>query len=121
MLARLKTEPACFSVNIQLQGDRQAMPVEDPTVEWSTLSSPFVPVADIRIAPQTFDTPERNAYCENLSYSPWHAVPDLRPAGSINRIRRAVYLAIQRLRHGLNDAPPNEPTVADFATLDGQK
>jgi hypothetical protein len=78
------------------------MPVEDPTVRWKESQSPFVPVADIHIPSQEFDTPARNAFCENLSFNPWHAIEDHRPLGGLNRIRKAVYEEIAVYRHAMN-------------------
>jgi hypothetical protein len=83
------------------------MPVEDPTIPWD---APYQKVATIRIPPQTFDTPEQLAFCENLSFTPWHALPEHRPLGGINRARKAVYAAVSAQRHELNGVPEREPT-----------
>ena len=69
-----------------------------------------IEVATIRIPRQTFDGAARQAFCENLSFTPWHSLPEHRPLGGINRVRRAVYLAVSTLRHRLNQAPRAEPT-----------
>jgi hypothetical protein len=42
--------------------------------------------------------------------NPWHAVPEHRPLGGINRVRKVVYETISKLRHDLNGAPRSEPT-----------
>ena len=75
------------------------MPVEDASIEWSEHSAPFRKVATIVIPPQTFDTPARMTFCENLSYTPWHSLPEHRPIGGINRARKVVYEAISKMRH----------------------
>src|SRR5262249_26153593 len=46
---------------------------------------------------------------ENLSFSPWHCLPDHKPLGAVNRVRRAVYIAISKRRRELNGAPQFEP------------
>ena len=43
--------------------------------------APFVPVARITIPKQTFDVPEQMAFCENLSFSPWHCIDAHRSSG----------------------------------------
>jgi hypothetical protein len=106
---QLRTEDACFEFLVQPQTDARAMPIEDPTIEWSEQKSPFVKVATLRIPAQTFDTPEQNTACENLTYTPWHSLEAHRPLGGINRARKAVYHAISVLRHGRNGAPRVEP------------
>jgi hypothetical protein len=47
---------------------------------------------------------------ENLSFTPWHALPDHLPLGSINRVRQRVYDTISIIRHELNGVPRQEPT-----------
>ena len=59
---------------------------------------------------QGFESPDQQKFCENLSMNPWHAVPEHRPLGGINRVRQVVYAAISKLRHDLNGAPRTEPT-----------
>ena len=61
------------------------------------------------IPSQTFDTPARMTFCENLSYTPWHSLPDHRPLGGINRARKVVYEAISKVRHDCNAVPRQEP------------
>ena len=80
------------------------MPVEDPTVRWT--SEP-VPVATIRVGPQSFDTPEGMKQCEELSFDSWHALAEHRPLGGINRARKAVYIASVELRR---NQPPTPAT-----------
>lgn len=111
-LARhLAESSASFDFLVQLRGDPDAMPIEDPTITWDEESAPFVPVATITIPSQQFGSPEQRAFCENLSFTPWHCVAAHRPLGGINRVRRTVYETISRLRHELNGVPQREPTT----------
>ena len=64
----------------------------------------------IRIPAQAFESRAQDTFCDNLSYTPWHALPEERPVGGINRLRKEVYAAISALRHKLNKAPSVEPT-----------
>lgn len=99
----------CFDLLVQLQVPGTNMPVEDATVQWSEKDSPFVPVARVTIPRQDFDTPEQNTFCENLSFTPWHALPAHEPVGVMNRVRKALYQEISRYRHAKNQAPRAEP------------
>ena len=110
MSARLKNGGACFEFLVQLRTDPSHEPVEFPTVKWREKTSAFRPVATIDIPAQRFDGPEQQKFCENLSMNPWHAVPEHRPLGGINRVRKVVYEAISKLRHDLNGAARSEPT-----------
>lgn len=61
---------------------------------------PFIDAATITIPPQDFETDERRALCESLTFSPWHGLAEHRPLGGINRLRRPVYDASGRHRLG---------------------
>lgn len=113
MIDWLAARDACFEFGVQLQTDPSSMPIEDPTILWDEAKSPFVPVADITIPRQAFDSSAQQRYCENLSFTPWHALPAHEPVGGINRVRRAVYDAISTLRHQLNGAVREEPTKVE--------
>ncbi|MFI5350485.1 MAG: catalase family protein [Elusimicrobiota bacterium] len=110
LAARLKDGGACFNFLVQLRTDPPGEPIEDPTVKWREKKSPFVQVATIDIPAQSFDGPEQQKFCENISMNPWHSVPEHRPLGGINRVRKVVYEAVSKLRHGLNGVARSEPT-----------
>lgn len=110
MRATLSGGSSCFVFMVQLQTDPRTMPLEDPTVRWSEQESAFIPVASIVIPQQRFDSQAEQTFCENLSYTPWHALPEHRPVGWVNRIRRVVYDTISTLRHKLNGVQRREPT-----------
>jgi hypothetical protein len=112
MIGQLTTaaKPAAFDFCLQLRTDATEAVIDDPTVEWDT---PIQKVAAISIPPQDFDRPEQVRFGEGLSYTPWHALPEHRPVGQINRIRRSVYAATSRMRHLFTLTPRREPTSAD--------
>lgn len=110
----LAGQDAYFDFMVQFQTDPRQMPIEDASVRWDEEASPFRKVATIRIPAQSFDTEERMRIAENLSFTPWHSLPEHRPLGSINRARRVVYETISTYRHERNNAPRREPTVEEF-------
>ena len=110
MQKHLAQDAACFDFMVQLQNRPSEMLIEDATVEWNEKDSPFIPVARINIPRQDFASPKQMAYCENLSFAPWHTIPDHRPLGGINRVRKTVYDTISRVRHELNGDDRREPT-----------
>lgn len=110
LVAQLAAGCIVLDFMVQPQGSPGTMPIEDPRIRWSETESPFIRVATIIIEAQEFDTPERRAFDENLSFTPWHALPEHEPLGGINRARRAVYQAISVLRHETNGESRKEPT-----------
>ena len=100
----LDQTPACFTLQVQRQNADFYMPIEDPSVEWDEAISAFESVADIRLLAQDFDSPAQNIDCDNLSFNPWHSLPEHRPIGGINRLRKAVYEAVSAYRLDRNGA-----------------
>ncbi len=109
MAKTLAVEDACFDFLIQPR-QSASMKVEDSKTEWKESEAPFIKVATITIPKQMFDSAEQMAFCENLSFTPWHSLPEHRPLGGVNRVRRTVYEETSKIRHSLNRAPRKEPT-----------
>ncbi len=110
---RLLKDGAHFDFFLQFQKDAESMPLEKATVRWSEELSPLIKVATLVLpAGQDIDTPGQPEAIDNLSYSPWHALPEHVPVGSINRARRAVYKASADYRRRRNHVPIGEPLEA---------
>jgi catalase len=110
MIRQLSKGDAWFDFTVQKQVNADSMPIEDPGKAWSESESPFRTVAKIRILQQEFDSEKQREFGENLSCSPWHALPEHRPLGGVNRARKAVYAFISSFRHEYNHVPRREPT-----------
>jgi hypothetical protein len=110
----------CFDFMIQPQVQQKNMPVEDTTIEWKVRDSPFLPVARIEISKQDIRPAEQSNFCENLSFSPWHALPQHRPVGGLNRIRKAVYQGISQYRRCKNGVATGEPLDDGSLAFEGR-
>ena len=96
---------ACFIFQVQVQRpDAGGMSLDDATEAWAEEDAPFVPLATISIPRQDFSGEEQAQFCENLSFAPWHALPEHRPLGQLNRLRRHAYPASSGYRHEQNEA-----------------
>lgn len=104
----LQESDACMEFLVQPRTST-SMSVEDSMTEWKEDQAPFYKVATIRIPQQVFDTPEQNKFCENLSFTPWHALAEHKPLGAINRMRKVIYDQISRVRHEMNSTERFEP------------
>lgn len=104
----LKKDDACMEFLIQPRTSNK-MSVEDSMTEWKESDAPFYKVATIRIPQQIFDTPAQNEFCENLSFSPWHSLPEHKPLGAVNRMRKVIYERISLVRHEMNSIQRAEP------------
>ncbi|MBV8270062.1 MAG: patatin-like phospholipase family protein [Planctomycetaceae bacterium] len=109
----LATTGAVFSFQVQLHSSSSTTPNDDPTVEWLEKDAPSRTVAWIWIPAQGFQDEGRDAFCEDLSYTPWHALAEHEPLGEINRVRRLVYERLSEKRHEANGSLPREPRPDD--------
>lgn len=112
LAATLKEHQMDFDFCVQFQEDPVKMPIENPSVVWD--SEP-VKLATIKIPSQVFDTPEQNEFGDNLSFNTWHCLPEHRPLGSFNRVRKIIYEEMYEFRHKHNDVINVHPTAGpDF-------
>jgi len=95
---RASKGPICFEFRVQFQLDADAQPIEDASVEWKESDTPSLPIARVVFPAQTFDSTEQMQACEEMSFSPWHSVNELRPLGNMNRARKEVYPASASFR-----------------------
>jgi hypothetical protein len=114
MVEQLKTQDASFDFLVQRQTDPAKMPIDDATVEWSEKESPFQKVATIKIPRQVFDSSEQETFGENLSFNPWHSLPEHAPLGSVNQARKTIYQSLSEQRHQFRKVAVQEPTVQSF-------
>jgi hypothetical protein len=103
-----------FDFYIQRYVDERT-PIEDSKVEWDESVAKLEHVAKIIIPSQDIMSSERDWFCENLSFNPWRCLPEHKPLGLVNRVRKKVYVEISNHRHKLNQVPPQEPTSAKAA------
>ena len=81
-----------------------------PAVRWSERLSPPIVAATLHIPRQSFDSPAQRAFVGNLSYNPWHSLPEHRPLGNQSRTRLRLYSELSRFRQQMNATPHIEPT-----------
>lgn len=113
MAKQLANGDAVFEFSVQFQQDPYRDPIEDPGITWNEVLSPFHKVAVLTIPSQSFESPERIEFGDNLSFNPWRCLAEHQPLGGISRARKQVYQALTIFRHEKNQAPRVEPTVND--------
>jgi len=74
LVRHLADRGAAFDFMVQLRAHPDAMPIEDPTIEWSESAAPFIPVARVTLAPQDFDQPTQRAFWRKSLFHPWHGL-----------------------------------------------
>jgi len=100
-----------FDFGVDLQVDPDAQPIEDPTRAWSKApGAQRIWLAELILPKQAVDA--ALSLAENLSFSPWHSLPQHEPVGYINRAREPIYRAMARERHVLNQVSPAETSEA---------
>jgi hypothetical protein len=94
-------QDACFLFVLQRFVDQTQTPTERSTVNWDVVA-PMIPVADLKIPAQTFSSEAQDTFCDDMAFTPWHALPVHKPLGVVNRTRFVVYTATAKLRRGGN-------------------
>lgn len=107
---------AVWEFRVQLCTDAEAMPIEDASVVWDEMASPYRTVARLTVPAQAAWTPgESEAAEDSLSFSPWHCREAHQPLGSINRARRGAYEHSAAFRAERNGCPIHEPQPESLA------
>jgi Catalase len=88
-----------------------SLSVEDTMNPWKEEVAPFHEVATIHVPSQDFDTAEFRKLGESISYNVWHCLPDHKPLGAVNRMRKVVYERISRVRNEMNSTERKEPVA----------
>ena len=115
MVKTLQTDQqdACFLFVLQRFIDQTKTPTEKATVNWD-LVAPMIPVADLHIPAQTFTNDKQDTgqdqFCDDMAFTPWHALPEHKPLGVVNRTRFVVYSATAKLRREGNYPGAQPPT-----------
>ena len=94
---------AAITYDLQLQFfvDEKATPIEDASVNWDEKIAPYMTVARLTVAAQTFDDAAAQMFAnevEAASFDPWEALAAHRPLGEVMRSRKAAYFASQKQR-----------------------
>ena len=108
MINTLMNQDVWFDFMVQFQEDPDKMPIEDATVKWK---SPFFKLASIRIPKQQFATERELLMGKNMTFSPWHSLPEHRPLGGLNRARKAVYSDMGAFRLKQNQTQATNPIL----------
>ncbi|WP_345319012.1 hypothetical protein [Novipirellula rosea] len=100
-------EPVRFVFEAQIRSKAQITDIitqiENASLEWQDNPEeyPWTALADLVISSSE---PLDEAVCESLVFTPWHCLKEHQPLGSINRLRKAVYLESAMIRN-----MPKEP------------
>lgn len=111
MKAHLDQGAVCFELMVQRQTDPRTQPIEDPSVLWDPERAPWASVATIRFGAQDFQSNAARLACEQKVFDPWMSLPEHKPLGRMNRIRKTVYRAAADFRIRSHTMPDeqNEP------------
>ncbi len=107
-----EAKPVIFDFKLQVRDASRVTDLDDATSSWDEIETPFVPVATLVLKTPQHDVnsgAQRKA-CEDLVFSPWHALRAHEPLGGINRLRKRVYQAYSRHRCPAGDHGNGSPT-----------
>jgi hypothetical protein len=97
---------AKYEFKIQLGTSPEHHPTEDGSVVWDEATAPYQTIATVEFPPQDSLTAERRTLWEDrMKLSPWNALAEHQPLGSINRLRKIVYDMSVKKREAVNATP----------------
>ncbi|NMH60697.1 catalase [Alteromonas ponticola] len=99
MRQHLALTDVCFNFMVQRQTNNDDMPIEDAAAKWSEQASPLVSVAQLLIKQQPFISADAIRQCETTEFNPWQSLPEHKPLGRMNYVRKHVYYALSRFRN----------------------
>lgn len=107
-----KTHSAQWALRVQLCTDIEKMPIEDASVVWPEEESPYYPVATIMVNSQLAWHDKLYEEVEDaLSFSPWNAIEQHRPLGSVMRARKLTYEKSAEFRQMFNGCPMHNASL----------
>jgi catalase len=88
-----ENEGLVFDFELQVRDLADVNDMEDATASWDENDFPFEKVATLELdAPQSeINSDTQRQACEDLVFTPWHALGEHEPLGGINRMRKKVY------------------------------
>ena len=113
LVAAIGEHDFTFDLEAQLCVDPLRMPIENTSIEWSEMLSPFTKIATVHIPRQDISSPVNLDIADRISISPWRTRDDHIPMGEIMTVRREVYRRSAELRRQINQQPQREPSSAN--------
>ena len=99
--ARLKAGDLRFDFTVQFFVDEALTPLGNARAVWYGRDSAPVKIGELLVKSRDLDSPRAMAelaFGQRLSFNPWHGSKELRPLGSIQRVRRVLYAASAKRR-----------------------
>lgn len=104
---------ATYDLIAQFSSSLENQPVEDASVVWDEATAPWLTLGQLRFDRQESLSAERREWWENENaLSPFNALEEHRPLGSINRLRKRVYEASRDRRAAVNGKEVRFPKSA---------
>jgi hypothetical protein len=103
--ARLAEADLAWDVTLQPFRDDKTTPLDDLGIRWDERDSPPVRVGSLILSRR-----DRHAACllrtevERIAFSPWNALPEHRPLGGIQELRRHAYAASAAARRSSDES-----------------
>jgi hypothetical protein len=105
---------ACYSIAVQFFDSDKTTPIEDSTAQWNTQWFNIATLGIEAYAARYSFGPKQLAFCDYMSFNPWHTTVQHQPLGCLNRIRHTVYTNDASHRHVLQKQRDSEVTLNDW-------
>ena len=103
-----------YDLRVQFCEDVKEQSVEDTSVEWDEGKYPFKTVGKVVFRSQeSFDPARRGFWDDQMKLNVWAGMDEHRPLGSVNRLRKRLYVESQKRRAELNATKVVDVTSVD--------
>jgi hypothetical protein len=107
---RLRNGPVRLKFILQIRTDADRMPLDKAMTEWP--ETELIHAGTLMLDQQDIWAEGQSDYGQQLSFNPWHSLPEHEPVGSLSAARKITYAASSETRHLANGISPEEPNVA---------
>lgn len=112
--AYFTSHSAAYTIRAQFASSLTDHDVEDAGAVWYESTAPWFDLGTLEFQSQESYSTDRRDWWENqIALSPWNALKDHQPLGSINRLRKNIYAASRALREGINKKKVYFPASPD--------
>lgn len=106
---------ATYDLRVQLCQSISAQSVEDTSVAWDETAFPFRTVGEIVLpaGQDVFSSERRTFWDEHMKLNVWYGLEEMRPLGSVQRLRKELYNRSQGFRSKTNNSKIEEVSSID--------
>lgn len=109
------TQDATYDLRVQLCQNLRAQSVEDASLAWDETAFPYQTVGKVVLpaGQDVFSSDRRTFWDDHMKLNVWYGLEEMRPLGSVNRLRKELYQRSAGFRGHINAAEYTDVSSVD--------